>query len=967
MKMCKNTDNDRFLSMFSPNVKATLEKHSIGVPQSLSYLPKQYNDASTVTDLCSSDADEVEIFSLIEEQIPKYKVRACKITNFSGTSNQDFEFVKFPALNVPENIGLGLTSDQIRETLNYFLLSGKRCSEMTTCYDDIEAVTRLLQEKEKDLELTVHIGKELLSQNTQLEKRILELEGELRGANESISQLSHELVQKTELINILTENEEVLTENASPSSSKLVNIELIQRKINVLEKENKKLHSEVLQVQEAADEIEEHEKRLMQDLSEQLNLTNSQYEGLNLELERYKEENRLQNEQIANLSQRLSDAEYRLHELLTENEEAYITLSVTKENQNLLASELSECKSRYQETLTLLQEAQLLLREKQRRSQPQSNRSSLYVPGGIQVIPQYNPESLATELMESSMFSENSSLDSGINSDHGHNKQVPQFQKVFETVKCAGNNTFTGFGDSLASELNILSSQPRMSSSVYSTDSINKSNMDKIPSFSMYSSIYGSQKNDEAASTVSDDYNSHRQFGMMGCPGAQDLETALKNLSSAEIIKRRTELSYGTYNYENETAMTPESVFSNMSASTGSSMSYYRYPKKLEIVKPLEGSITLNQWKGLATPTLDGLLHDNERVKVRGEKGLDEFGLQIYCLGDVEEDVEELPSLKHFEPSSCIYTYTDSKVLHHDDGASITFSLPPSRMSTAPPTPRIGLSRRNSCSTFSVSNGLASMLNERGISAVTPSCLNTPSGPNFSPTLTPCNSPECQSPTLESQEAHNSVSLTSFLSTSAGLLKKKITRQNNNKSNTNNQETDKAAIILEQKVKQRTINLLKEVDTLGIENILPAISSSSSLSSGSRLINKPLALHSSNIYTTRYSPMTQLTSLKHLSDNRRKCNESSSESDKKSNVSASSSTNNNNNNNSSSPEARIKQKLQRHKTRRNLNAVQRPDLGTVNGTKAADKPKDTQSKPGIVGGFVGSISSIFFGRKGGFL
>lgn len=351
----------------------------------------------------------------------------------------------------------------------------------------------------------------------------------------------------------------------------------------------------MLQVQEAAEEIEEHEKRLMQDLSEQLNLTNSQYEGINLELERYKEENRLQNEQIANLSQRLSDAEYRLHELLTENEEAYITLSVTKENQNLLASELSECKSRYQETLTLLQETQLLLREKQRRSHPQSNRSSLYVPGGIQVIPQYNPESLATELMESSMFSENSSLDSGINSDHGHNKQVPQFQKVFDTVKCAGNNTsFNGFGDSLASELNIISSQPRMSCSVYSTESINKSNnMEKIPSFSMYSSIYGSQKNDDAASTVSDDYNSQRQFGMMGCPGAKDLETALKNLSSAEITKRRTELSYGTYSYENEIAPTPESVFSNLSASSGSSMSYYRYPKKLEIVKPLEVSLYL--------------------------------------------------------------------------------------------------------------------------------------------------------------------------------------------------------------------------------------------------------------------------------------------------------------------------------------------------------------------------------------
>lgn len=72
-------------------------------------------------DLCSSlEVDEVEIFSLIEEQIPKYKIRADKIISFAGTSNQDFEFVQFPALNIPETIGLGLSSDQIRETLNYF-------------------------------------------------------------------------------------------------------------------------------------------------------------------------------------------------------------------------------------------------------------------------------------------------------------------------------------------------------------------------------------------------------------------------------------------------------------------------------------------------------------------------------------------------------------------------------------------------------------------------------------------------------------------------------------------------------------------------------------------------------------------------------------------------------------------------------------------------------------------------------
>lgn len=61
--------------------------------------------------------------------------------------------------------------------------------------------------------MTVHIGKDLLAQNIQHEKRILELERELKDANESIAQLNHELFQKTELINILTDNEETLSEN----------------------------------------------------------------------------------------------------------------------------------------------------------------------------------------------------------------------------------------------------------------------------------------------------------------------------------------------------------------------------------------------------------------------------------------------------------------------------------------------------------------------------------------------------------------------------------------------------------------------------------------------------------------------------------------------------------------------------------------------------------------------------------
>lgn len=86
---------------------------------------------------------------------------------------------------------------------------------MTRAYNDIEAVTRLLEEKEKDLELTVQIGRELLSQNNQLEVRISELETEIKTANEDRTQLVHELHKKNELISVLTNDAEDTSDNGN--------------------------------------------------------------------------------------------------------------------------------------------------------------------------------------------------------------------------------------------------------------------------------------------------------------------------------------------------------------------------------------------------------------------------------------------------------------------------------------------------------------------------------------------------------------------------------------------------------------------------------------------------------------------------------------------------------------------------------------------------------------------------------
>ena len=67
--------------------------------------------------------------------------------------------------------------------------------------------------------MTARIGKELLSNNQKLENTVANLETELKAANEKITQLQHELLKKTELIQILTNDVE---ESASEAGKQMV-------------------------------------------------------------------------------------------------------------------------------------------------------------------------------------------------------------------------------------------------------------------------------------------------------------------------------------------------------------------------------------------------------------------------------------------------------------------------------------------------------------------------------------------------------------------------------------------------------------------------------------------------------------------------------------------------------------------------------------------------------------------------
>ena len=88
---------------------------------------------------------------------------------------------------------------------------------MSQSDDDLIKLKSILDEKENDILLSASIGKELLDKNTKLEEKIVDLKADLKSANDASEHLSYQLNQKNDLINILTHDEESVSENGKIS------------------------------------------------------------------------------------------------------------------------------------------------------------------------------------------------------------------------------------------------------------------------------------------------------------------------------------------------------------------------------------------------------------------------------------------------------------------------------------------------------------------------------------------------------------------------------------------------------------------------------------------------------------------------------------------------------------------------------------------------------------------------------
>lgn len=367
---------------------------------------------------------------------------------------------------------------------------------------------------------------------------------------------------------------------------------------------------------------------------------------------------------------------------------------------------------------------------------------------------------------------------------------------------------------------------------------------------------------------------------------------------------------------------------------------------------------------------------------------------------------------------------------------------------SCPATPRAGMSRKNSCSTFSVNLGLAGMLNERGIKAVTPSALNTPAGPNYSPTVTPCNSPEGSPPRAQSPEP-----LFGLLSSGADLIKRKLVGPSDLQLQHNlRKQQHQQKVMLSQLERRalRSLNLIEKVESIGLENIISAQRglgtgianrSCSTLSTCSGDSLQSLHTSSNSIVDDIHFDRAQIKGVLHrglksptpaagadATPAVAKTTTKSGLAASSGNISSSSAYNSEDSDDQgivlqlkpkatstatkqsasaaaastaapgSASETRLKQ-MQRQKSRRNLKngmAAQRPDLGTIGGANAGGRLRpdlgkvsdsgaaaatsssssrksnnsenDARAAPqSITQSFVGSVSSLLFGRKGGWL
>uniref|UniRef100_UPI00398F5219 trafficking kinesin-binding protein 1-like n=1 Tax=Pristiophorus japonicus TaxID=55135 RepID=UPI00398F5219 len=654
-----------------------------------------FNKPPLITYLCHGEnVPEVEIFSLLEEGLPRYTLRADTVYGYSHD-----DWLRTPL--VPLDLSICLTHPQIEETLKYFLLCAERVRQVTKTYHDIEAVTHLLEEKERDLELAARIGQSLLKQNRSLTETNEYLEEQIQHSNEEIAQLKHEVSMRDDLLQLYTNTSEDSEPNSScctplrrnASSVSLQNylhLEFLQQKLRGLENENHTLRHQASQLSMETLEYESKEEQLVIDCVKELGESNSHLAVVSEELTRKIEDSSRQQEEISVLLGRVVELQQKCKACTTENEELTQYLTTSRESQEQLKTELHYLREKYAQCGAMLREAQEEIKNLRNKSVPNSSINRYHT------VPIYPMDSLAAEI--------EGTMRKGLHVDTAALLENSNYnRRVFETVRAV--NQAVKLKSRSQSPQNIPGSSP--SSVAQSGISSHFS----TPHASFCGSNTSLGLDDKLQSLPLDTESTpeeelERKPGTPGTPGCRDLQAALQRLS------QRQEAASDTTLFEQEPGLTvdepspsglltpAESVLStgtNYSGSSGltsfsgfSVSSRPNCPDKLKIVKPLEGSVTLHQWQQLAQPNLGGILDSRPGVLTKDFCQLVIDPGEVYNLNDYEEDEADMASFQELattplgptKPEANVtafhsnnrlpdtqstYTFTNCRIMHPSD------------------------------------------------------------------------------------------------------------------------------------------------------------------------------------------------------------------------------------------------------------------------------------------------------------
>uniref|UniRef100_H2RXI0 Trafficking kinesin protein 1 n=1 Tax=Takifugu rubripes TaxID=31033 RepID=H2RXI0_TAKRU len=513
------------------------------------------------------------------------------------------------------------------------VMCADRVGQMTKTYSDIDAVTRLLEEKERDLELAARIGQSLLKKNKALSERNELLEEQVEHIREEVSQLRHDLSMKDELLQFYTnaaeesEGESLTSTPVRPADNNVSTptffpLDSLQKKLKDLEEENKSLRSEASHLETETISYEEKEQQLVNDCVKELRNSNLQITSLSEELARKSDDASRQQEEITHLLSQIVDLQKKVKLHALENEELTQHLGAAKDAQRQLTAELRELEDKYAECMEMLHEAQEELKNLRNKTLP------LSTPRRFHSLGLFPMDSLAAEI-EGTMRKELQMDDPDI--------EELQPKRVFQTVK--NLNLMRQQRSSLApSPLNIPGSNQ---TSCFTSGRSSRVGTPRC------NSIYGS----EMGSGIILDNRSRKDSnkrppGTPGTPGSRDLEAALRRLSLRRDNylsekrffeeERERKLAYlakedekGGVGSSGGPGTPTESLFSLCShPSLGSVWSGYAFatrsylPEKLQIVKPLEGSATLHAWQQLAQPHMGALLDHRPGVVTKGFRTL---------------------------------------------------------------------------------------------------------------------------------------------------------------------------------------------------------------------------------------------------------------------------------------------------------------------------------------------------------